>query len=297
MPGQRDPEDRSRPSAVRDPRPPAGDDDATLFAAPRLHPSALSTIQDLNGPSGSVIAVFAGKRGIGKTWFAVTLSHTLSQMRRQVVLVDADPRTANLESQLPVSALRDLEEHSGSGGAGRDTVIRSGVYPFDVLDRRRDANQWLSYQWDDLDAVDAGVAAVAKSYDHVVMDAGSGIGAVIRRRISQAGTVLLIVSADPAALGETYSSLRWLLNGDRYREIQVVVTSAESHDSGLAIYKTLATACEGLLGVSLKLAGVIRYDPCVPQAIRRRLPVPDVFPQSTAVEDVRTIATKLLSRS
>ena len=298
MPDHRDLEGRSRPPAARGRNAPTDDADSPgVVLAPRLHPSALSTIQDLNGPAGRVIAVFAGKRGVGKTWFAVTLSHMLAQMRRRVLLVDADPRNANLEAQLPVAALRDASALPGTPSAAEDPVIQSGIYPFDVLDRQSDGSRFLSYQGDDLDAVDAGVAAVARRYDHVVMDAGSGIGAVIRRRISRAGTVLLLVSADPATLGDTYASLRWLLNGDQYREIQVVVTGAENQEVGLGTYGALSMACEGLLGVSLKLAGVVRYDPCVPQAIRRQLPVPDVFPQCAAVEDVRSIATRLAAQS
>src|SRR5688572_13751422 len=72
---------------------------ATPAPAPR---SALLT------KAKNVIAVASGKGGVGKTWFAITLSHALAKAGRKTLLFDGDLGLANVDIQLGLTPDRDL---------------------------------------------------------------------------------------------------------------------------------------------------------------------------------------------
>lgn len=55
-----------------------------------------------------MVAIASGKGGVGKTWFAITLSHALARHGRKVLLFDADLGLANLDIQLGLTPKHDL---------------------------------------------------------------------------------------------------------------------------------------------------------------------------------------------
>ena len=59
-------------------------------------------------------------------------------------------------------------------------------------------------------------------------------------------------------------------------------------------YEALRRACEGFLGKCPPLAGVIRRDPHVAEAIREQTSIVSIHPKTKAVEDIQVIARRLL---
>ena len=53
-------------------------------------------------------AVASGKGGVGKTWFAITLSHALANLGRKTLLFDGDLGLANVDIQLGLMPKHDL---------------------------------------------------------------------------------------------------------------------------------------------------------------------------------------------
>jgi flagellar biosynthesis protein FlhG len=68
---------------------------------------------------------------------------------------------------------------------------------------------------------------------------------------------------------------------------------ASSPAEGERTYATLLKACESFLKISPKLAGVIRRDGKVKDAIRHQVPILTRHPNSPAAEDVEALARRL----
>jgi flagellar biosynthesis protein FlhG len=79
-------------------------------------------------------------------------------------------------------------------------------------------------------------------------------------------------------------------------DIRIVVNMANSTREGERIYYTLLKACEGFLKISPPLAGVIRRDLKVREAIRNQTPLFTRSPNSEAATDVEAIVQHLLKR-
>ena len=79
--------------------------------------------------------------------------------------------------------------------------------------------------------------------------------------------------------------------GNRAR---IVVNRATSPTSGTRTYTTLARACQTFLGQTPALAGIIRRDDRVADAIRRQMPFLARHPTSAAAVDVEAVARGIL---
>jgi flagellar biosynthesis protein FlhG len=78
-------------------------------------------------------------------------------------------------------------------------------------------------------------------------------------------------------------------------DARVIVNQANSLPAGERVHATLARACSSFLGHSPPLAGVIRRDDRVRDAIRRQAPLLVRHPSSQAASDVEAIAIRLAS--
>jgi flagellar biosynthesis protein FlhG len=76
-------------------------------------------------------------------------------------------------------------------------------------------------------------------------------------------------------------------------DVRVVVNMAGSPAAGLRAFETLANATAGFLNFRPALAGIIRRDDRVRDAIRRQSLLLTRTPQSIAGHDVEQIALKL----
>jgi flagellar biosynthesis protein FlhG len=68
----------------------------------------------------------------------------------------------------------------------------------------------------------------------------------------------------------------------------------DHHRCGRETFAILARACTRFLGASPELAGLIRRDPRVPEAIRAQKPFLARHPTAPAAEDIRALAAWLV---
>jgi len=251
------------------------------------------TFPRTHGHRRNVLAVASGKGGVGKTWFAITLAHALADQGQRALLLDGDLGLANVDIQLGLAAPADLAAVI-DGGAQLETVIgHVEAGGFDVVAGRSGAANLAAASRGRLDGLLGEIDAVADTYDRVILDLGAGVEQTVRAFCDKAGTCLVVTTDEPTALTDAYAFIKMLSRRNATPDIRIVVNMAHNRHEGERTYTTLRRACEGFLKFSPPLAGVVRRDPLVKDAIRAQSPVLARYPACPAALDVRKIAAAL----
>ena len=244
--------------------------------------------------SRNIIAVASGKGGVGKTWFSITLAHGFARMGQKVLLFDADLGLANVDIQLGLMPQRDL----GGVIAGRLTLPQAKVhYPdgdFDVIAGRSGSGSLATLPTPRLQQLGNDIVKLSTSYDRVIMDLGAGLDRTVRMLAGRAGQVLVVTTTEPTSLTDAYAFVKVTAQADASADIRVVVNNADTPNEGRRTYETLRKACDNFLGFAPPLAGIIRRDRKVFDAIRAQTPILTRAPSAPAANDVESIVDRLI---
>ena len=261
----------------------------TTMEAPTLAPRPT-----LRARGRNIVAVASGKGGVGKTWFAITLSHALARANQRVLLFDGDLGLANVDIQLGLMPKTDL----GSVVAGRMTLNQALVnFPeggFDIIAGRSGSGTLANIPLSRLQMLGDDLVVLAGSYDKVVVDLGAGVEKTTRNFSQQAGTIMVVTTDEPTSLTDAYAFIKVTHMERPGTDMRIVVNMANSTREGERIYNTLLKACEGFLKISPPLAGVIRRDLKVREAIRNQTPIMTRSPNAEAAADVEAIVQRLI---
>ncbi|WP_337995964.1 MinD/ParA family protein [Oleispirillum naphthae] len=243
----------------------------------------------------NIFAVASGKGGVGKTWFAITLTHALARRGRRALLFDGDLGLANVDIQLGLMPKYDL----GSVVAGKLTLnqatMRYEAGGFDVVAGRSGSGSLANIPLSRLQILTEDLRLTADGYDQTVLDLGAGVEKSIRSLAKCAGTILVVTTDEPTALTDAYAFIKISAVETAGVDIRIVVNAANSTREGERTYNTLLKACQGFLKISPPLAGVIRRDTRVREAIRNQTPILTRHPNAEAAIDVEAIADRLLA--
>jgi len=249
--------------------------------------------------SGKLIAIASGKGGVGKTWFAVTLAHALALQSRRLLLVDGDLGLANVDIQLGLMPRLDLGHILSGAHDAEAVIVKVPGGGFDLLPGRSGAGSFASPDPPQLEKLKTLLHDARSRYELLLLDCGAGVDRCAQALVEMADTLLLVITEDPTSLTDAYAVLK-LLMAARLREdldVRVVVNMAGSPAAGLRAYETLANAANGFLRFRPGLAGVIRRDDRVKDAIRRQSLLLSRTPQSIAGHDVEHIAQLLPAKT
>ncbi len=250
-----------------------------------------------------LIAVASGKGGVGKTWLSIILAQSLAARGRSVLLVDGDLGLANVDIQLGLTPRHDLSAVLSGRLRLEQAIVRHApadlpAAGFDILPGRSGAASLASLELGLLDRLLRTVRGLA-GYDVVLLDLGAGIDPATRHMAACADTLLVISTDEPTALADAYAVLKLQARDRAARvseaaaDVRLVVNQSTSLASGQRTYDVLARACTTFLGAAPRLAGIVRRDGRVSDAIRRQTTLLIRHPNAPAAEDVGRIADAL----
>ncbi len=243
-----------------------------------------------------LITVASGKGGVGKTWLSVTLSHALASAGKNILLFDGDLGLANVDIQLGLMPERDLGQFITGEMPLRDiacTYEDQGGTHFDVLPGKSGSGALGSLTKETLVKIRTGLTAMASRYDHVLLDLAAGVDPSLSKH---KGKVLVVMTADPTSLTDAYAFIKITAMRNPGADISIVVNNVASKREGEKAYEAIKRACEGFLKISPPLAGIIKNDAKVVDAIRAQVPLLARHPQSEAASDIRALATSIAGR-
>jgi len=241
----------------------------------------------------NVVTVASGKGGVGKTWFSITLAHALAKAGRRVLLFDGDLGLANVDIQLGLMPERDLESVVSQRMGLAEAVLRYDEGGFDIIAGRSGSGTLAALPAGHLTGLRDSVFALAATYDTAILDLAAGVEPSVRILSAAAGTRLVVSTDEPTSLTDAYAFIKLTTMRGNAANTRIVVNMAASDRDGRHTYATLSKACQNFLNMTPALAGVIRRDTHVREAIRNQSPILTRFPNANASADVEAIARTL----
>jgi flagellar biosynthesis protein FlhG len=245
----------------------------------------------------NMLAIASGKGGVGKTWLSVTLAQALARSGRRVLLFDGDLGLANVDIQLGLHPSNDLGGVLDGNYALKDAVTSHPSGGFDVIAGSSGSGSLASIPANRLNQLMADLAALAPAYDRVILDLGAGLDRTVRQLAAMARTSLVVATDEPTSLTDAYAFIKLAQMQHPKSDLRIVVNMASSPAEGERTYATLLKACESFLKISPPLAGVIRRDQKVKDAIRHQVPILTRHPNCPAAEDIEALVGRLNAKT
>ena len=242
----------------------------------------------------NMFAIASGKGGVGKTWFAVTLCHALAKKDKRVLLFDGDFGLANVDTQLGITPEKDLGSVVEGQAALADVVMRYEAGGFDILPGRSGSANMASLPAQKLSDLRQDLINLADRYDYVMVDLGAGIDRSVRQMAGPAAATYVVITEDPTSIRDGYAFLKLARAANPQADLRIVVNMAASASEGQKTYDVIRNVAEHFLHYVPPLAGTIRRDTKVREAIRAQTPLLVRSPTSEAAMDIEAIVLRHL---
>lgn len=241
--------------------------------------------------AGHVIAVGAGKGGVGTSTVAALLAHAAAA-EGSVLLVDGLPAVGGLSTMLDAPAGPGIAGLRAGSAAPRDvlvslteqmTLVGSGVGP-DSEEPAPSGAEWrvlvrrLSQLWGE--------------FDHVVIDAGSRLETVVAALESGAGRLVAVTEPGRVAVTAAYALIKAARSHAPELAADLVVNRAEGDDA-LGVAHVLAIALDRFLGLPIELVGAVPNDPALAASIEAGTLLQQAPESSRALSAAREILARL----
>ena len=247
------------------------------------------------GPSPRLVVATSGQRGVGVTTIAVNLSVALAEHGSRVVIVDADfdrsdvSKLCGLNDNQGVGdvlvARRDIHEVLQRGPAGIQVV--PGLFaPGNEGEWSETAQRRLLRQ----------LRTLGRHAEVVVLDAGSASSGFLRRCCEAADQTLLVTTADPQSVMDTYARVKTSVADLKSICLQLVVNQCSSQTESVDVHRRIDHSCQRFLGHQVQLAATIPMDPQVSSAAARAIPFVLGAPNSVASRTLGQLADAILRR-
>jgi septum site-determining protein MinD len=169
---------------------------------------------------GELIAVLSGKGGTGKTSVCAGIAEALAVQGEKILCIDCDVGLRNLDIALGLSQIGTLSfQDVCAGGYELSMAARHPVYP-----NLSFLTAPINCPIDDVDPMAfLKMLETARSrFSYVLLDAPAGIEAGFRLAAQFADRVILVTSADPAAIRDA-SRAADVLEGMGKRNVRMVI--------------------------------------------------------------------------
>jgi len=244
----------------------------------------------------NMFAVASGKGGVGKTWFSITMCQALAKRGKKILLFDGDLGLANVDIQLGLTPEKDLAHVIDGQIALPEAVTHYENGGFDILAGRSGSGNLATLGTQRIADLRGDLILLAKAYDYVFVDLGAGVDRAVRQMAGPAAVSYIVITDEPTSLTDAYAFIKLTRAASPNADMRIVVNMASNANEGQKTFETIAKACETFLHYTPPLAGIVRRDPKVRDAIRAQTPLLTRSPVTEAASDVEAIAAQILQR-
>ncbi|RMH60361.1 MAG: MinD/ParA family protein [Calditrichaeota bacterium] len=240
-----------------------------------------------------IIAVTSGKGGVGKSSLSINMSLMLKQLRKKVLLMDADIHLGNVDLMLGLRASRTVDEVLNDG-VQLDDIIVSGPGELDVLPASSANAKLLDMEDAFLKKLGQAYASIENRYDYVMVDTGAGVANSVLAFLLGADKIVIVVTSDPASIADAYAVIKLIKKVNVDIPVIVVPNMMPSYEAGEELYKKLRVMVNKFLKSDIIYVGAMLRHELIARSVKTQKPVVLTQPNASASNNIRMVIKKIM---
>lgn len=238
-----------------------------------------------------VIAVTAGKGGVGKTNITANLAIELAKHKR-VMLLDADLGLANIDVLLGLPCKKNLS-HVISGECDLQDIVVNGPNDVKIIPAASGRENLLNLSSIEHSGLIQAFSDLTDVVDIMLIDTAAGISSNVLTYAQAAQEVIVVVCDEPTSLTDAYALIKVMNKQHGCQRFRVIANMVRDAKEGRDLFTKLTQVTDQFLEVSLDYLGAIPFDECIRQAVKKQKAVINAFPTSRASRELKRIAEKI----
>lgn len=236
-----------------------------------------------------MIAVTAGKGGVGKSNVSVNLAVALSQLQYKVMLLDADLGLGNIDIMLGLHTQYNLS-HVIQGACHLNDIILQGPNGLKIIPAASGTEFMAQLGHRQHEGLIDAFNQLTGSLDYMIIDTAAGISDTVLSFTRSAQELIVVVCDEPTSLTDAYALIKVMSKRYSWTNFHIVANMVRNEKDGKDLFTKLARVSEQFLNVKLDYLGVIPFDEHVHKAVKNQKPVLMSYPDSNAANAIRDIA-------
>ena len=236
-----------------------------------------------------VIAVTAGKGGVGKSNVSVNLAVALAQMNKSVMLLDADLGLANVDIMLGLHTKYNLS-HVIQGICHLSDIILQGPSGIRVIP----AASGTEFMTQLSPAEHAGIIdafnELTDDLDYMIIDTAAGISETVLSFTRSSQELIVVVCDEPTSLTDAYALIKVMSKRYEWSHFRILANMVRNLKDGRELFNKLVRVSEQFLDVHLDYLGAIPFDEHVHKAVKKQRPVLIAYPEASSSVAIRDLA-------
>ncbi|MCP8898339.1 MinD/ParA family protein [Gilvimarinus xylanilyticus] len=239
-----------------------------------------------------VIAVSGGKGGVGKSNISVNLSIALAQLRRRVVLMDADLGLANVDVLLGLTPKYTLADVL-TGECSMSEVLVSGPGGIKIVPAASGVQRMAELSAQEHAGLISAFSELSDQVDILIIDTAAGISDTVVSFVRAANEALVVVCDEPSSITDAYALIKLLHKEHGLQRFRVVANMTRRSNEGQQMFNKLNAVCERFLEVALEYVGQVPFDESVRKAVQKQKALLEFAPHCKASQSLRELAKQV----
>ncbi len=230
-----------------------------------------------------VIAITAGKGGVGKTNVAINLALALARKKRKLLLLDADLSLANVDLMLGLEPKYNLS-HVIQGFCRLEDILIEGPEGIKIIP----AAAGLDYMTRLTSVEHAGVInafnELSEDLDYMIIDTTAGISDMVLSFARSSQELIVLATDEPTALVNAYSLIKVMYKRFEWSHFRILGNMVRNAEEGQELFNKLLRLVEPFLDLRLDYLGALPFDERIHDAAKEQKPLLLAYPKSSAAK-------------
>lgn len=240
-----------------------------------------------------VIAVTAGKGGVGKTNVAVNLALALAKKKKKVLLFDGDLGLANIDVLLGLTAKYNLS-HVVDNQCTLSDIVLEGPLGIKIVPAASGIEKMAMLNANAYAGIIEGFNSLTFNVDYLIIDTAAGISEEVLSLTRSSQDTIVVVCDEPTSITDAYALIKVLSKRHQMTKFHVLANMVREPGQGRELFTKLYRVAERFLDVTLDYVGAISYDELIHKAVKQQKPILSLYPNTLASRELKRLAEKVI---